>query len=297
MTLGELYDELTHSLASARPSRGVVERVRERGAPGIPLNGRALEVRDRIRGVLAGWAAVVRDGRGVRVPTRDTAALLVFLGRHAGWLAGHEAVEDLVAETDELVTAAWGVLSGRSDRRMVVGPCVRPGCRGTLVAHLGSGTGPSAPRAPGAPAPATGRAAITCTVERRHTWSPELWHSLHTTPPRTGRTATGGTSAAGGTPAGGTPAGRTPAARTSAARTSAARTSAARTSAARTPAVRASAGLTAQDIATGWRIAAGTVYWLANTHHWRRRKNGRQVYYDRDDVLATMRARAAAAGA
>ncbi|MEU7567921.1 hypothetical protein AB0A99_18290 [Streptomyces fradiae] len=272
VTLGELYDELTHSLASARPSRGVVERVRERGAPGIPLNGRALEVRDRVRGVLAGWAGVVREGRGVRAPTRDTAALLVFLGRHAGWLAGHEAAQDLVAETDELVTAAWGVLSGRTDRRMVVGPCVRPGCRGTLVAHLGGGTGPSAPRPSATRAPGAGRAAITCTAERGHTWSPELWHTLHTTPPRTGRTPAGGAS-----PTGGTPAGRTPAARATA--------------------VRTPAGLTAQDIATGWRIAAGTVYWLANTHHWRRRKNGRQVYYDRDDVLATMRARAAAAGA
>ncbi|OEJ98115.1 hypothetical protein J116_016150 [Streptomyces thermolilacinus SPC6] len=57
------------------------------------------------------------------------------------------------------------------------------------------------------------------------------------------------------------------------------------------------AGLTAQDISAGWRIASGTVYWLANTHGWRRRKSGRQVYYDRDDVLATMRTRTAATGA
>ncbi|WP_222947005.1 hypothetical protein [Streptomyces sp. TRM49041] len=232
MALGELYSELTHSLTSSRPSRAVVERVRERGAPGIPLNTRAVEVRDEIRGVLASWAAVVREGRRVQAPTRNTVALLAFLGHHAGWLAGHEAAEDLVTETDELVKAAWSVLSGRTDRHMVIGPCVRPGCPGTLVAHLGSGT-PS------------GRAAITCSAERGHTWSPDLWHTLHETPspPRAGR---------------------------------------------------GDAGLTAEDISTGWRIASGTVYWLANTHRWRRRKNGRRVFYDRDDVLATMRARSEA---
>jgi hypothetical protein len=231
VALGELYNELTHSLASSRASRGVVERVRERGAPGIPLNTHAVDLRDRIRGVLASWAAVVREERGVQAPTRNTVALLAFLGHHAGWLAGHDAAGDLVAETDELVKSAWSELSGRTDRRMVIGPCVRPGCHGTLVAHLGSGA-PS------------GRAAITCSVERGHTWTPELWHTLHEAPARPGRGA---------------------------------------------------AGLTAQDIAVGWRIASGTVYWLANTHRWRRHKNGRRVFYHRDDVLATMRARAAGA--
>ncbi|MEV0112475.1 hypothetical protein AB0H77_04340 [Streptomyces sp. NPDC050844] len=33
------------------------------------------------------------------------------------------------------------------------------------------------------------------------------------------------------------------------------------------------------------------MYWLANTHQWRRRKDGRRVLYDRDDVLTTMRSR------
>ncbi|CAL9448295.1 hypothetical protein SUDANB99_02392 [Streptomyces sp. enrichment culture] len=242
VTLAELYNELTHSLSAARTSRAVVERVRERGTPGIPLNSRAVEVRDRIRGVLASWAAVVREGRGVAAPTRNAVALLAFLSHHSGWLAGHEAAEDLVAETDELVKSAWGVLSGHTDRSMPVGPCVRPGCPGTLVAHLGSGTSGT----PASGAAPSGRAAITCTVERGHTWSPELWHTLHETPPRAGR---------------------------------------------------ATAGLTARDISVGWRIASGTVYWLANTHGWRRRKAGRQVYYDRDDVLATMRTRTAPAPA
>ncbi|MCP9962571.1 hypothetical protein LUX05_16540 [Streptomyces somaliensis] len=224
----------THPLPGPDPApAGAAGRVRERGAPGIPLDGRAVDVRDRIRGVLTSWAAVVREGRGVPAPARDTVALLAFLGRHSGWLAGHEAAGDLVAETDELVGAAWGVLSGHTDRHTVLGPCVRPGCRGTLVARLGPGTAP----------PPSGRAAITCTVERGHTWAPELWHTLREAPPRAGR---------------------------------------------------GTAGLTAQDIAAGWRLASGTVYWLANTHRWRRRRNGRRVYYDRDDVLATMRARAAA---
>jgi hypothetical protein len=230
VALGELYNELAHSLTSSPPSQGVIERVQERGSPGIPLNTPAVDIRDEIRGVLASWAAVVREGRRVQAPARNAIALLAFLTHHARWLGDHEAAGDLVAETDELIKAAWSVLSGRTDRHMVIGPCVRPGCGGTLVAHLGS-TAPS------------GRAAITCSAERSHTWSPELWHTLHEVPARPGRN---------------------------------------------------DVGLTVQDISTGWHISSGTVYWLANTHQWRRRKNGRRVFYHRDDVLATMRARSAA---
>ncbi|TVL94150.1 hypothetical protein [Streptomyces sp. SAJ15] len=224
-----MHDELTHSLTSSRP-RLLAEKVRERGSPGIPLNTGALEVRSDICGVLASWVAVVSEARRVPSPTRNTPALLAFLAEHAGWLADHEAAGDLVAETDELVRAAWTVLSGRTDRNVPVGTCVRPGCGGTLVAHLDA----AAP---------SGRPSITCSVDHAHTWSSEMWHTLHEAPPRPGRAV----------------------------------------------------GLTARDISTGWHIASGTVYWLANTHRWRRRRNGRQVLYDRDDVLATMRARTAAA--
>ncbi|WP_212764950.1 hypothetical protein [Streptomyces sp. I05A-00742] len=221
--LGSLYEELAHALTY---SRRIVEKVSERGSPGIPLNTRALDVRDDIRTVLAGWAALVCEERRVGAPARETAALTAFLTRHAGWLATHTAAADLAEETGELVRSAWSVLSGHRDRSLPVGACVRPGCEGRLAARLG-------PRGP------WGEAAVVCSADPRHTWSPEAWHTLGT--------------------------GRTRPAR--------------------------GAGLTAQQISAHWHIASGTVYWLASTHHWGRRKEGRRVLYDRDDVLATMHPR------
>ncbi|MGK5638869.1 hypothetical protein ACSNOK_11235 [Streptomyces sp. URMC 126] len=221
-----LYDELADALT--RPRR-IVEKVSERGSPGIPLDTRVLDARADIRSVLTGWAALVREQRGVGVPARDTAALTAFLARHADWLAAHPAAADLTAETGELIRAAWSALSGHRDRHVVIGPCVRPGCSGRLAARLGGRT-------------AAGEAAIVCSADTAHTWSPEAWHTLG---PRRGTRPGAG------------------------------------------------AGFTAQEISVRWRLASGTVYWLASTHGWGRRKEGRRVLYDRDDVLATMRDRVA----
>lgn len=49
--------------------------------------------------------------------------------------------------------------------------------------------------------------------------------------------------------------------------------------------------LTASEVATRWRIAPGTVYWLANERGWRRYRDGRRVYYNLDDVVKTMEQR------
>ncbi|WP_221349917.1 hypothetical protein [Streptomyces beigongshangae] len=178
--LGELYGELTHSLTPSPPSGGTVERARARGhgTPGIPLSTSALDVRDEIRGILASWAGVVRTERRIQAPARNTVALLAFLTHHAGWLARHESAEDVVAETDELVKAAWAVLSGRAGGPTVMGPCVRTGCPGTLVADVGS-------------AVPSGHAALTCSADRSHTWSPASWHARRAAPAGPGRGDTG----------------------------------------------------------------------------------------------------------
>lgn len=47
-------------------------------------------------------------------------------------------------------------------------------------------------------------------------------------------------------------------------------------------------GLSAKQISSAWRIPPGTVYWLANEHQWRRRRDGRQVFYAQEDVLDTL---------
>jgi hypothetical protein len=226
MTLGSLYDELTHPSMRSH-SRRPVAKLRRPGPSGIPINTRAMDVRSDIRSVLASWAAMVCEHHRIDAPAHDATALTAFLVRHAEWLAGHEAAEDIAAETDEMVRAAWSVLSDCRDGGTVpIGTCVHPDCGGQLVAHLASRT-PS------------GTVAIVCSADTSHTWSPDTWHTLSSYRPPAGR----------------------------------------------------STGLTAQDISVGWRIASGTVYWLANTHQWRRRKDGRRVLYDRDDVLTTMRSR------
>ncbi|NUR02423.1 MAG: hypothetical protein HOY79_39570 [Streptomyces sp.] len=47
-------------------------------------------------------------------------------------------------------------------------------------------------------------------------------------------------------------------------------------------------GLSAKQISHAWRIPAGSVSSLAEEHQWRRREDGRHVYYAQDDVLDTL---------
>jgi hypothetical protein len=47
------------------------------------------------------------------------------------------------------------------------------------------------------------------------------------------------------------------------------------------------AGLTAADIATIWRIPKGTIYRYAHMYRWRRYTCAGRAYYHPDDVTAT----------
>ncbi|MFF1511620.1 hypothetical protein [Streptomyces sp. NPDC058326] len=257
-TLNTLNNELVHALAHTRPT---VEKVSERGRVGIPLNIRVVELRDDIKTVLAGWAALVCEERRVPTPPPSTAELARFLTGHAEWLADHPAGEDLATETQDLIGAAWSMLSGRDERTIVVGGCPRPQCTGSLVATMNrTGT--------------RSGAHVVCSADTGHTWTPAGWHRLRA-------------EAAPATPA----PGRAAAPRARGRQDTTAGHTTRGTGTGHTPRDTA-AGLTARDIAAGWGIAPGTVYWLANTHRWGRRKQARTVLYNRDDVLATMDARA-----
>ena len=48
------------------------------------------------------------------------------------------------------------------------------------------------------------------------------------------------------------------------------------------------AGLTADDIATVWRIPKGTIYRYAHDHRWRRYTQAGRAYYHPGDVTATL---------
>lgn len=47
-------------------------------------------------------------------------------------------------------------------------------------------------------------------------------------------------------------------------------------------------GLTADDIATVWRIPKGTIYRYAHKYQWRRYTHTGRAYYHPDDVTATL---------
>lgn len=48
------------------------------------------------------------------------------------------------------------------------------------------------------------------------------------------------------------------------------------------------AGLTADDIASIWRIPKGTIYRYAHKHRWRRYTEGVRTYYHPNDVTAVL---------
>ncbi|MBQ1076226.1 hypothetical protein KBX06_24155 [Micromonospora sp. C31] len=43
--------------------------------------------------------------------------------------------------------------------------------------------------------------------------------------------------------------------------------------------------MSANDIATIWKMPAKTVYWLAHKHGWRRYRDSGKTFYHPDDVL------------
>jgi len=219
VALPGLYAELERNLAT---SRGMLERVRGSGTPGIRLNQQAVNVRADMLAVLASWADLVVDGSGATPPARTVPALAAFLGRKLRWLSARPAAGDAADEIATLAQAAKTAARPDPSRRIQLGPCVVDGCNGRLTALV---------RDRDAALPS----AITCDTGTDHAWPPDLWHTLQ------GRRA-----------------------------------------------VATRVGLTADDIARIWRIARGTVYWMASVHRLRRRRRGRRVYYASEDVITTL---------
>ncbi|HWE88568.1 MAG TPA: hypothetical protein VG317_03775 [Pseudonocardiaceae bacterium] len=129
------YDDCAHALSAHRSWSN--DRVRGGRPAGIRLNEAAVTARARIVSVLSSWCGLVAAERRIAGPDRLEVPLLAgFLSRHLGWLAGHPAAGDLVAEITELRGAADGVREPDPTIRISLGPCPRPGCaaavRGTM---------------------------------------------------------------------------------------------------------------------------------------------------------------------
>ncbi len=153
--LPRLHRDLLYALSAPERSG---EKVRATGYPGIPFNDRAARVRGQVVGVLASWAELVVQERGVRPPARDAQALAAFLLRHHDWLGGHEAAGDWADEVAELISACRRVITPQVIRMVPIGACVAPGCPGELNAGAQS--------------------TIRCTADPTHVWGPRNWSEL-----------------------------------------------------------------------------------------------------------------------
>ncbi|WP_070010968.1 hypothetical protein [Streptomyces abyssalis] len=149
---------------------GGSDRRRERTSggplPGMPFNAAAAEVRSSVLLVLAGWAGVVNQERGISPPPRAVAPMAAFLLRHAAWLAAHEAAGDLSEEITQLVHTARRVIDPDPARTVPVGDCVESGCGGTLTAAVGADRSGRPP------------AEIMCDADGEHRWTGRQWLQL-----------------------------------------------------------------------------------------------------------------------
>ncbi|MFP8960096.1 helix-turn-helix domain-containing protein [Streptomyces nanhaiensis] len=158
-----LYDACGRVLGGGRT--GPRERTSGGHLPGMPFNTAAFEVRSAMLGVLGSWASLVAEERGTAPPRRAVPDLAAFLTRHLGWLSAHCAVGDLTEEVARLVRRAGRLADPDPVRRVRVGRCAEPDCRGTLVATLR----PEAPEA---------RAEIRCDAHPDHRWAGSEWTRL-----------------------------------------------------------------------------------------------------------------------
>ncbi|MFI6347978.1 OvmZ protein [Streptomyces sp. NPDC050560] len=160
--LPALYDACGHALAGPGDRR-VKERITGTRNIGIALRQAILDVRDATLQVLASWADLVVQERATDDrPARNVPALAEFLSHHLPWLAEHPAADSLLDELDALTADAHRVIDTPEPADTVLGPCVIPGCDGTIIAPAtpDTGTGPPAPR-------------VHC--DAGHTWSPQQW--------------------------------------------------------------------------------------------------------------------------
>jgi hypothetical protein len=169
--LPPLYEDCVHAIDPV-PRGHLIEKV-SGTRPVDTVNETAVEARTRIEAVLGSWAAKVADEHGSTARGADVVHLARFLTTHLDWLATHPGAADFVAEIDELVSGALGVIDAGPAERLDLGPCIEPGCAGLLTASRPG-------REPGAPE-------VGCD-SGRHAWRPDQWLALRRRLDRAGRT-------------------------------------------------------------------------------------------------------------
>jgi hypothetical protein len=156
-----LYEDCVHAMDPA-PRGPVIEKVS--GTRSVhSVNETAVEARTKIEAVLASWAGLVADERGLPARGAGVAHLTRFLAAQLDWLAAHPGAADFVTEIDDLVSGTLQVIDAGPADRFELGPCIESGCAGLLVARRPG---------PGADVPEVG-----CD-SGRHAWRPDQWLML-----------------------------------------------------------------------------------------------------------------------
>jgi hypothetical protein len=154
-----LYEDCVHAMDQPRHGH-IIEKV-SGTRPVHSINETAVEARTKIEAVLASWAGLVADERGLLTRRDDVGHLTRFLTVHLDWLATHPGAADFVAEIGELVAGIVRVIDARPADMIELGRCIEPGCAGLLSA-----------RRPGHDA--RGAPEVGCD-SGRHAWRPDQW--------------------------------------------------------------------------------------------------------------------------
>lgn len=131
--LPELYD--ASEAALTHPRHRAVERIRGGRPDGICLNDAVVKARSDMLRILASWAGMVVDERGVTGPDqREIRHLAVFLTSHVDWLAAQTTAAALADEIAGLAKSARESINPNTMTRMELGPCAQSGCGQTVHA-------------------------------------------------------------------------------------------------------------------------------------------------------------------
>jgi hypothetical protein len=161
----ELYRRCESLLVRFPPA--FAQRVAGGGRTGLVLDEGVTEARRDLVAVLASWAGLVADERGVRRPGRDAGELAAFLAVHLDWLLAHPAGSCFAAELRDAAAAAREVSRSGPGAGVELGPCVAEGCEHVMVAaRVSSSASPSS----------CSGLEVRCAAG--HAWAPRQWLRL-----------------------------------------------------------------------------------------------------------------------
>lgn len=151
------------SVLVGRPARSWEPRVSGARPTGLDIDEDAMNARSEMLHVLACWAGLVVDERGVGAPRREIAALTDFLTLHLDWLVSGPTAGDLAAELTSVADAARMAARRGRVEPLDVGPCDQPDCTRTVrVLFQADQT--------------CGRPDVRC--DGGHVWEPRQWLAL-----------------------------------------------------------------------------------------------------------------------